>query len=126
MKNDQGFTVVELLVTLIVGMLLMFSTYQLYNYVLDTSSDTRMRATASALAYEFMRENAAQATNPCTPKAISPAPTIPASANLAAATAGVKITCLVSGPTNLSIITSSITFGSPYITITHATYVKTQ
>lgn len=126
MKNEQGFTVVELLVTLIVGMLLMFSAYQLYTYVLDNSTKTRMRTTASALAYQFMRENVTQATNPCTSKTVSPAPTIPASSNLVNASASVTIACLSGGPTNLSVITSNVTYGSPSITITHSTYVKTK
>lgn len=126
MKNEQGFTVVELLVTLIVGMLLMFSAYQLYTYVLDNSAKTRMSTTASALAYQFMRENFDQATNPCTAKTVSPAPTIPASSNLVNASATVTIGCLSSGPANLSVITASVTYGSPSTTVTHSTYAKTK
>lgn len=123
MNNSKGFTVVELLVSLVVGMLLLFSAYQLYLYVLDNGSTTRMRTIASSLAYQFMRESSAFATNPCTTPTIS-APTIPQSANLPNATASVTISCLASGPTSISVVTSSVTFGSPQETVTHSTYVK--
>ena len=123
MNKAEGFTVVELLVSLIVGMLLLFSAYQLYAYVLDKGSGARMQATASNLAYQFMREKSSYATNPCTTPAITP-PTIPASSNLPNASASVVISCLASGPTSVSVVTSSVTFGSPQQTVTHSVYVK--
>lgn len=124
MKNNEGFTVVELLVSLIVGMLLLFSAYQLYVYVLDNSSATRMQATASSLAYQFLRENSTYATNPCT--TITKTPSVPSTSNLPNATASVTITCLSGGPNTLSVVTSSVTYDTPSITVTHATYVTAQ
>ena len=124
MKKVEGFTVVELLVTMIVGTVLLFSAYQLYTYILDRSSDARLEAVASNMAYRFMRENSAQAVNPCVAKTVSPAPVIPSDANLPNATAAVVITCPNIGSNSLSLVTSSVSYGSPQKTITHATYVK--
>ena len=121
MKHDSGFTAVELIITLVVGSVLLLTAYQLYSFVVNDSADTRQRATASNLAYRFMRENASQAVMPCIAKTITPAPTIPASANLPNATASVVITC----PTNVAsipLVTSTITYGSSKV-VSHATYV---
>lgn len=123
MKKNSGFTAVELLIALIIGSLMLLSAYQMYSYVLNDSADTRMRTTASNLAYRLMRENSALATKPCTTITVSPAPTVPATANLpAGSTAAVTITCPVASVPNLSQVTATITYGGK--TVSHATYVS--
>ena len=123
MKNEHGFTAIELLITLIIGTLMLVSAYQIYSFVLNDSKDTRTRTSASNLAYRFMRENAARATKPCSAITISPAPTIPASSNLpSGSTASVVISCPNTVVPNMSQITSTVTYGGK--SITHATYVS--
>lgn len=124
MKHQQGFTVVELLITLVVGSLLLFSAYQLYTYVLNDSTEARMRAVASSLAYQTMREQSSLATTPCTAPSVSP-PAVPSTLGLPSNTAlSVVFSC--PGPTSdLTRITATVTYGSnPQKVITHATYIR--
>lgn len=126
MKNQAGFTAVELLITIIVGSLMLLTAYQLYTFVLNDSTSTRLQATASNLAYKFMREGSANAQNPCvtysgTP--VIPQNTDPGASNLpAGSTASVQITCPTNLPSSISYITSSVTYGGT--TVTHATYIS--
>ena len=125
MKNERGFTAVELIITLILGLMMLITAYQLYTFVMNDSSATRLRASASNLAYEFMREGSAAATNPCTASSSSPLiPTGPGGPQLPSdATASVQITCPPSNlPNSMSYITSTITYGGN--TVTHATYLS--
>lgn len=122
MKASKGFTAVELLITMIIGTLLLVTAYQLYSFVLNDNADTRMRATASNLAYRFMREKSSSAQKPCaSTQTFNLTSSIPASANLpAGSTATVEITCVNTGVT-LSYITSTVTYGSK--STRHATYL---
>ena len=132
MSKNQGFTVVELLVTLIVSMLLLVSIYQFYNYVLADSAEARARAVASNLAYQYMRERAGQvaATCPATP-IVSVITSHASTTNLPAPASpnpAIRITtkCAVNAPTDITQIIAEVMFGNPVTTITHATYVKGQ
>lgn len=124
MRDENGFTAIELLITLIIGMMLLFSAYQLYSVVLQSSKDASQRANASSLAYELLRDNSYLATNPCTSVSV-PNITIPASANLpSTASASVQISCAVGNPTpNLTQITAAVTYASGK-TVVHATYIR--
>lgn len=122
MNRARGFTAVELLITMIIGSLLLVTAYQLYTFVLNDNADTRMRATASNLAYRFMREKSSAVQNPCsTTQTFDMSGSIPASANLpTGTTASVQIVCVNNGVL-LSSITSTITYGTK--TVKHATYL---
>lgn len=123
MKTSRGFTAVELIITLILGMLLLMTAYQLYSFVLNDSADTRIRAAASNLAYRFMREGSAAATNPCTTPAATNPP-IPSTAGLPNDTvATVTITCPNYGAVTLPYVKSVITYAGGK-TVIHATYVS--
>lgn len=126
MKRSQGFTAVELIITLVVGMLLLITAYQLYSFVINDSAQTRMKASASNLAYRFMREHAGIVSgNPCTMNVTTPyTSSIPASAQLPSnAEASVTIECINNG-VPMQRITSKITYGNGK-TVTHATYLPT-
>lgn len=124
MKNERGFTAIELLITLIVGMMLLFSAYQLYSVVIQSSKDASRRANASIFAYQLIRENSYLATYPCTSATLSNV-TIPASANLpTGSTANVQLAC-VTGNTSLNLtkISAIVTYGTGN-SVVHATYIK--
>lgn len=124
MKKENGFTAIELLITLVIGMMLLFSAYQLYSVVLQSSKDTSRRANASSLAYELLRDNSYLVTNPCTSVSI-PNITIPTTANLpSTATASVQLSCAIGNPTpNLTQISATVTYGTGK-SVVHATYIR--
>ena len=126
MKNENGFTAIELLITLIVGMMLLFSAYQLYTVVIQSNTDASRRANASIYAYQLLRENSYLATNPCpnTPIVV-PNVTIPSSANLPnGSTASVQLSCVTGNTTlNLTKISATVTYATGK-SVVHATYVR--
>lgn len=128
MNLNKGFTVVELLITLIVGMLLLVSVHQFYSYILNDSADARARALASNLAYQYLREYSGTISGSCTAatatinKTYNDFPNSPALPQ--PASAQIKISCPTSASLNISLISVSVTYGSPSTTVNHATYVK--
>lgn len=63
-KSSEGFTAVELLVTIIVAAMFAVSLYQLLTVVTTTSSAARSRATASDVAYANLRKYASANSTP--------------------------------------------------------------
>lgn len=82
MKTANGFTAVELLVTMIIGTLSIIAAYQLYSFVLTDSAETRNLAAASNLAYRFLREGSSAVQTPCVGSSTSYTSSIPSSAQL--------------------------------------------
>lgn len=108
----QGFTVVELLVAIVVGVLLLGSGYQLYLTVLRDSAKTQRRSNASNIAYDLLRSNADQATSPCTTKTASL--TVPTYANPSSGTtANLAITCPYGTSSSSSVVTVTVTYFNP-------------
>ena len=58
MIRQQGFTAVELLVTLFVATMFMAASYQLYSIIVKDSGDIRARSKASNIAYAELRKRA--------------------------------------------------------------------
>lgn len=63
-KSSDGFTAVELLVTIIVAALFAVSFYQLFIVVNQSTAAARNRATASDLAYSYLRKYASAGVTP--------------------------------------------------------------
>ena len=59
---QAGFSAVELLITLFIASIFLFSGYQLYTQVLKDGSDAGKTAQMSNLVYERMRQKAAEVT----------------------------------------------------------------
>lgn len=62
--REQGFTAVELLVTIIVTAMFAVSFYQLFTVVNQSSTTARNRATASDIAYANLRRYASSGVTP--------------------------------------------------------------
>lgn len=123
--TESGFTVVELLISIVVGLLFIISANQLYGAVLEDTGNARERAIASNLSYLNLKSYATFASSPCVAYTPSPQPTVPANSGLSSATAEVTITCPYSQPSaqNISKVNSIIRYGNPQKEVTHATYV---
>lgn len=110
-RLSQGFTAVELLIAMIVGVLLLGSAYQLHINVLQQSSEAQRASQASNLAYDLLRQyqvRSGAVTKPCSLH--NYVPTVPSYTGLAKLSALVKVTCPYTGNTNLSLVTSTITY----------------
>lgn len=59
LKRQEGFTAVELLITLIVASMFLFAGYQLYTQVTRDGNDANKLAKVSNTAYEMLRESGA-------------------------------------------------------------------
>lgn len=58
---SSGFSTVELLITLFVASVFLFSGYQLYSMIIKDGGETRAQARASNAAYEYLQEYKADA-----------------------------------------------------------------
>jgi len=65
-KHQQGFTAVELLVTLFVAAAFLVAAYQLFNIVIKDGGQARAETKAGNVAYDYLRRYSPYATNPCT------------------------------------------------------------
>lgn len=107
----QGFTVVELIITLVISVLLLGSAYQLFGAISRNSADAQRQSQASNVAYDILRrtQNTSALTSPCT--ASVPTATIPSYTNLQA-TAKISITCPQGTTSPLSLITVTVTYNN--------------
>ena len=64
-STQQGFTAVELLITLFVAVAFIATAYQLYSAIVRDSGDARFRAKASNIAYAELRKKADDTTSGC-------------------------------------------------------------
>lgn len=124
---QAGFSAVELLITIFIAAAFVGAGYQLYIAVLRDGSDARNQATASNLAYNYLRKYSSQASSPCAETTIDPAPTIPAGAQYTAlgpASITASITCPYAPPSGTSLITVTVNYGpTPQKEVKHVLYV---
>lgn len=101
-SSQAGFSAVELLITIFIAAAFAAAGYQLYVAVVRDGSDARNQATASNLAYQYLRQYSPLATNPCTTITPTPAmPTDPQYASLGPADT-VEISATITCPYNLT------------------------
>lgn len=109
---EQGFSAIELLITLFVAAAFLVTGYQLYYTVLDSSGQARLRTIANNIAYDKLRFYAAQATDPCTAKTDATLnPSLPANHGLGNADVTATITCPFSG-SRVSRVQIQINYGT--------------
>lgn len=126
MKNEAGFSAVELLITLFIASIFLMTGYQLYSVVIKNGAETNQRALASSLAYENLRRYAPQATSPCSALTPTPTPAIPANSGLPNPSIAVTFDCpygVVGGGGNVTRVTVSVKYANPEQEVIHATLV---
>ena len=132
---QQGFTTVELVVTLFVAAMMVASGYQLYNAVTNRSANSRMMAEASNIGYEALRKlgSASTTSTLCTASSHPTQTVTPASLGISQTrlpNLGIEISrCrpLTSEPiairNKVLRATVKVTYGEPTREVVHATYV---
>ncbi len=121
LRYQQGFTAVELLITLFVAAAFLIAGYQLFNVVIKDGGQARAESRAANVAYDYLRRYSANATDPCTP--LTPLTNSPLSIDgLSNATISIVITCPSSSTPKLSEVEATITFNSPQQTVRYSTF----
>jgi len=123
MRNaQQGFTAVELLITLFVAAAFLVAGYQLFNVVIKDGGETRAESRASNVAYDYLRRYSNSATNPCTTTSPLSNQSVTVT-DLTDVTVSIAITCPQTDAPTLSKVESIISYGNPANTLKYATYV---
>lgn len=121
--NQEGFTAVELLVTLFVAAAFLIASYQLFSFVIRDGGETRSESKAASIAYDYLQRYSPTVTTPCsdsTPLSASPI-TVD---TLVAASVTVRISCPNGSLTTLSKVEATVTYNNPAKTVRYATYVN--
>ena len=122
--STAGFTAVELLVTLFVAAAFLLAGYQLFNVVIRDGGNTRVEASASNVAYNYLRLYSDSTTNPCAPSTplVNSPITVEGTTN---ATVSISITCPQGDALSLSQVEVIINYGigADANTVKFATYV---
>lgn len=118
----QGFTAVELLITLFVAAAFLIAGYQLFDVIIKDGADTRAESEASNIAYDYLRRYSDQATNPCV--ATTPVTNQAVDGQgLVDATISIAITCPQDDAPSLSKVEAVLVYNKPAQTVRYATYV---
>ncbi len=123
-QQESGFTVVEVVVALVIAGFLLLGAHQVYSVVLLSSKDGRAMAYASSLAYDAMRRHENDVTTPCAPSTVTEA--VADNTEIGSgASIKIEITCpYVSTFPDISKISSTITYGTPQKTVSHAIFTN--
>lgn len=122
-RNDEGFTAVELLVTLFVAAAFLIAGYQLFSLVIRDGGQTRSESRAGNIAYDYLRRYTASATNPCT--AQTPLTNSPVDiTGLVDSRVTVVIECPIDSTPSLSKLTATVSYNNPVQSVTFSTYVN--
>lgn len=121
--NEEGFTAVELLVTLFVAAAFLIAGYQLFSLVIRDGGQTRSESRAGNVAYDYLRRYTANATNPCTAQTPLTNSAVDI-AGLVDSRVTIVIACPIDSSPSLSKVTATVTYNSPVQTVTYSTYVN--
>jgi len=126
--KSQGFTAVELLITLFVAVAFLMAGYMLYGVILNRSTLARAEAQADNLAYSYLRQYEASVPTTCVASTPLNNSTVTGdSANgLGAPTVTVQITCPISTVNRVSEIKVTIAYlnGGRSYNVQHEIYAS--
>ncbi len=106
----NGFSAIEMLITLFIAAAFLVTGYQLYNIALKDGGQTRDQAKANNIADEYLERYKYTATNPCTaqvPLSNSPLDVT----GLSNVTISVGISCPYTANTNVSKVLVTVSYG---------------
>lgn len=118
---ESGFTAIELLITMIIASMFLFSGYQLYSQVNRDGAEANQAARVSNLVSEKLQSTIASPTATC--GATIPNQTVTA-AGVGSVSYVTTVTCPNSGVPTLRLVKVRATYGNPVKTLEHATYAR--
>jgi prepilin-type N-terminal cleavage/methylation domain-containing protein len=124
-RLQQGFTAVELLITLFIAAAFLIAGYQLFSIVIKDGGDTRAESKAANVAYDYMRQYSTSAADPCVASQPLTGSAITV-AGLANPKISIQISCPQDDAPTINKIEALITYGSASDqTVKYATFVDT-
>lgn len=109
--RQQGFTAVELLITLFIAASFLIAGYQLFDVVIRDGAEARNDSKASNIAYDYLRRVADTPVSPCTPS-VPPAERVPNTDGLTNIVVSVQISCPKAETPALSRIEVTVAYGT--------------
>lgn len=131
--SQQGFSAVELLITLFIAAIFVISGYQLYTIAFKNSTEANQQAQAANLGYEYLRKNTTGSDTTCSAAAEAditpqspPAPAAFSYPGLSQPKIYKKVDCPFGTTLNIAKITIRVTYatGSGTKEVSHATYTR--
>ncbi len=125
-RSQAGFTAVEVLVTLFIGVVLLGGGYQAYGAVLSNTEAGRTQGIASNIAYEALRREADTVTGSCSPiaeRALTWRSTYDTTLPLPRTVRG-SVSCPYGNGNSISLVKVTVTYGQDAESVTHATYSR--
>ncbi len=125
MKNyKNGFSAVELLITLFIAAAFLISGYQLYAVVIKDGGEARANARAANAATDYLQQYKSNVAvkNPCSSSNLLTDSPVTVT-GLSNTTVSVAITCPYNTTASVSKILVTLKYGTPQQTITNSTYV---
>jgi len=119
---SNGFTAIELLITLFIAAVFLVSGFQLYNLIIKDGGQTRAQGRASNTTYDYLQRYKPYATYPCTPQTPLTNSAITVT-NLSNVTVTVAISCPYGTASTTSKILVTLNYNSPQQVVSNATYV---
>lgn len=123
-NKQNGFTAVELLITLFIAAAFLLSGLQLYAVIIKDSGETRAQANASNVVNDYLQRYKSSAANPCTVQTPLTNQSLTVSG-----LSNVTITVVISCPYGLSSVSKvlvTLQYNNPQKTVSNATYTKPQ
>lgn len=115
-RYEQGFSTVELLISLFIAAAFIGTGFQLFSVVMNDSNEARLRAAAGSIVNNSIQERMNSTNSPCNPAPSSASLTIPTS-ELPQASGTVTYSCPYGASSRTTRINVSVSYGSPQKTV---------
>lgn len=123
--NKSGFSLVELLVTLVIATTFLVGAYQLFGSVMKDGGEARKESKASNVAYDYLRRYTSGLSGSCT--SLTPTIQILSNQNISEvgnATITIVTSCPYASKTNIFKVTVIISYSNPTNTVVYSSYEK--
>lgn len=114
-QSQQGFSAVELLISLFIAAAFIGTGFQLFSVVTKDSNDARMRSKASNVAQENLRRYSGSVGTTCSPPPASATPTAPS--DLPQGSISVSFSCPFGNNSQVTRIAVVVSYGQPQQTL---------
>lgn len=111
--KEHGFTAVELLITLFIAAIFLFAGYAMYTTVTTYSANSRHRAQADRIAYDYLQRYQATVATTCAPSTPVDSASLasdPNAVGLYNPTITVTLKCPLTGVSSVTELTARVTY----------------